>query len=194
MRRPRHGSHPCVRDALGLPSAPTKWGRPKQRAGRGPDEGGPKPAGTRRTSIPQGSKAVCPRPGSYGPGERNRRGYGAPQGARVSARTEMRSGAAARRHRKPRRCASRRSVPLDVVEGLRKYGRTRRRLKNTGDDACLFVIGCLTITSGRREAGAAFNPPHPEERAKPASRRTRRPQLRARLMVRDASLTRCSSP
>ena len=36
-----------------------------------------------------------------------------------------------------------------MFEGLRKYGRTRRRLKNTGDDACLFVIGCLTTASGR---------------------------------------------
>ena len=68
-------------------------------------------------------RPICPRPGSTVPGSENAAHDkaqpaqawlgGAPQGARVSARTEMRSGAAARRHRKPRRCASRRSVPLD---------------------------------------------------------------------------------
>ena len=54
--------------------------------------------------------------------------------------------------------------------------------------------GCLTIASGRRGPSAAFNPPHPEGRAKPASRRTRRPQRAPAFMVRDASLTRCFSP
>ena len=59
MRRPRAGFAPCVRDALGLPSAPTKWGRPKQRAGRGRtsagqspcEQGGPRSRKDRKPSV-----------------------------------------------------------------------------------------------------------------------------------------------
>ena len=56
----------------------------RTNAGQSPQE----PVGSDPARI---DNSICPRPGSYGPGERNRRGYGAPQGARVSARTEMRS-------------------------------------------------------------------------------------------------------
>ena len=53
MRRPRAGLAPCVRDALGLPSAPTKWGRPQGLDGVGRTRA--KARGNRWGPIPQGS-------------------------------------------------------------------------------------------------------------------------------------------
>ena len=53
LRRPRAGLAPCVRDALGLPSAPTKWGRPQGLDGVGRTRA--KARGNRWGPIPQGS-------------------------------------------------------------------------------------------------------------------------------------------
>ncbi len=175
MRRPRAGLAPCVRDALGLPSAPTKWGRLHWLdAGQSPRE----PVGSDPARI---DNSICPRPGSTVPGSeiaahdkaQPAQAWlgGAPQGARVSLWRE--------------RCAPlRREVEWKATTlrfaALRppryqsrdeEYGRTRRRPNNTGDDARLRVIGatcagCLTITSGRRAAMIALTPPHPEGRAK----------------------------
>jgi hypothetical protein len=45
---------------LGSPSAPTTWGRPLW-AGRGPDEGGRKPAGSGNANVPPAPEVTVPR-------------------------------------------------------------------------------------------------------------------------------------
>ena len=72
---------------------------------------------------------------------------------------------------KPRRCAPRRSVAPhhEMREGT--SFRRPRAVNNRGDDACLCLIGCLTIASGRNAqrsyCASSINPVRPRERGDP---------------------------
>ena len=131
LRRPRAGLAPCVRDALGLPSAPTKWGRPQGLDGVGRTRA--KARGNRWGPIPQGSTT----PSVRAPEARSRGAKSPPMTKpsprkpgwveRRKARVSLSGGrdtlhSAARLSGRLRRCASRRSVPLTIEEGLGTTG------------------------------------------------------------------------
>ena len=146
LRRPRAGLAPCVRDALGLPSAPTKWGRPQGLDGVGRTRA--KARGNRWGPIPQGSTT----PSVRAPEARSRGAKSPPMTKpslrklgwveRRKARVSLSGGrdalhSAARLSGRLRRCASRRSVPL--IHGMRdeRTSGVPRAANNRGDNACL---------------------------------------------------------
>ena len=178
MRRPRAGLAPCVRDALGLPSAPTKWGRLHWLdAGQSPRE----PVGSDPARI---DNSICPRPGSTVPGseiaammERRK--------ARVSPLARRRAPVSSRGGIGNRDVALRGAPSPSINDRGMKKLRRPRAVKNRGGDACPKTGGLFdNLSDDKSQARLSL---HLTLRAaqSAASRRTRWPRHRARLMVRD---------